>query len=108
MVLTVWRMRGSAGRGQQPRKIRLSIMAMTRRGWEEGVLAFPLSEWSRGGPWGVAWPIRTALGYAFGWPERGYPVPLVEDASVNKDQAGTPAVEERTKQASMAEEDSPP
>ncbi|MGH0172173.1 UNVERIFIED_CONTAM: hypothetical protein FKN15_071323 [Acipenser sinensis] len=34
-VLTIWRMRGSAGRGQQPYKIRLSVMAMTRRGGEE-------------------------------------------------------------------------
>ncbi|MGH0175415.1 UNVERIFIED_CONTAM: hypothetical protein FKN15_070086 [Acipenser sinensis] len=82
-------MRGSAGRGQQPCKIRLSVMAMTRRGGEEGVLALSLSEWLRGGPWGIARPISTALGYAFGWPERGYPVTLAEDASVNKDQAST-------------------
>ncbi|MGH0120172.1 UNVERIFIED_CONTAM: hypothetical protein FKN15_065933 [Acipenser sinensis] len=34
-VLTVWRMRGSAARGWQPHKIRLSVMAMTRRGWEK-------------------------------------------------------------------------
>ena len=66
-MLTIWRMRVSAGRGQKFRKIRLSVMAMTRRGGEEGVLAFPLSEWLRGGPWGVALPISTALGYAFGW-----------------------------------------
>ncbi|MGH0136687.1 UNVERIFIED_CONTAM: hypothetical protein FKN15_066560 [Acipenser sinensis] len=30
------------GRGQQPRKSRLSVMTMTRRGGEEGVLDFPL------------------------------------------------------------------
>ncbi|MGH0153552.1 UNVERIFIED_CONTAM: hypothetical protein FKN15_034448 [Acipenser sinensis] len=83
-------------------------MAMTRRGGKEGVLAFPLSEWLRGGPSGIALAISTALGYAFGWPKRGYPVTLAKDASVNKDQAGMPAVEERTKQTSTAEEDSPP
>ncbi|MGH0144830.1 UNVERIFIED_CONTAM: hypothetical protein FKN15_012130 [Acipenser sinensis] len=37
-------MHGSAGRGQQPRKTGLSVMAMTRRAGEEAVLAFPLSE----------------------------------------------------------------
>ncbi|MGH0173113.1 UNVERIFIED_CONTAM: hypothetical protein FKN15_064711 [Acipenser sinensis] len=34
-VLTVWRMHGAAGRGQQPCKIHLSDMTMTRRGGEE-------------------------------------------------------------------------
>ncbi|MGH0115324.1 UNVERIFIED_CONTAM: hypothetical protein FKN15_006752 [Acipenser sinensis] len=48
-------------RGQQSRGIRLSAMAMTRRGGEEGVCAFPLSEWLRGGPWETARPIRTGL-----------------------------------------------
>ncbi|MGH0133758.1 UNVERIFIED_CONTAM: hypothetical protein FKN15_067303 [Acipenser sinensis] len=79
----------SVRRGQQPCKIRLSVTAVTRRGGEEGVLAFPLSEWLRGRPWGIARPIRAALGCAFGWLERGYPVMLEKDVSAKKEQAST-------------------
>ncbi|MGH0145780.1 UNVERIFIED_CONTAM: hypothetical protein FKN15_006906 [Acipenser sinensis] len=35
-------MHGTAGRGQQSRRIRLSVMAMTRRGGEEGMKGEPL------------------------------------------------------------------
>ncbi|MGH0183581.1 UNVERIFIED_CONTAM: hypothetical protein FKN15_021573 [Acipenser sinensis] len=72
-----------AGRGQQSPMIRLSVMAMTRRGGEECVCAFPLSEWLRGGPWETARPYKNWLGYAFGWPCWGkYTVTLAEEAGV--------------------------
>ncbi|MGH0120911.1 UNVERIFIED_CONTAM: hypothetical protein FKN15_038450 [Acipenser sinensis] len=71
------------GRGQQSPMIRLSVMAMTRRGGEECVCAFPLSEWLRGGPWETARPYKNWLGYAFGWPCWGmYTVTLAEEAGV--------------------------
>ncbi|MGH0119612.1 UNVERIFIED_CONTAM: hypothetical protein FKN15_058063 [Acipenser sinensis] len=38
-----------SGRGQQPINIRLSVMAVTRRGGSVGVRASLLSEWLRGG-----------------------------------------------------------
>ncbi|MGH0163478.1 UNVERIFIED_CONTAM: hypothetical protein FKN15_045827 [Acipenser sinensis] len=70
--------------------IRLSVMAMTRRGGEECVCAFPLSEWLRGGPWETARPYKNWLGYAFGWPCWGkYTVTLAEEAGV-KQRAGEP------------------
>ncbi|MGH0149993.1 UNVERIFIED_CONTAM: hypothetical protein FKN15_044525 [Acipenser sinensis] len=42
-------MQEAAGRGRQSREVSLPVMAVTRRGGEEGVCAFPLSEWLGGG-----------------------------------------------------------
>ena len=42
-------MQEAAGRGRQSRGVGLPVMAVTRRGGEEGVCAFPLSEWLGGG-----------------------------------------------------------
>ncbi|MGH0117179.1 UNVERIFIED_CONTAM: hypothetical protein FKN15_029592 [Acipenser sinensis] len=42
-------MQEAAGRGRQFREVGLPVMAVTRRGGEEGVCAFPLSEWLGGG-----------------------------------------------------------
>ncbi|MGH0166236.1 UNVERIFIED_CONTAM: hypothetical protein FKN15_050465 [Acipenser sinensis] len=47
--LAVWRMQEAAGRGRQSCEVGLPVMAVTRRGGEEGVCAFPLSEWLGGG-----------------------------------------------------------
>ena len=88
-MLTVWHIRIAAGRGQQSPMIRLSVMAMTRRGGEEVVCAFPLSEWLRGGPWETAWPIRTGLVMCSGGRVGGNIVSLAEEASV-KEGAGEP------------------
>ncbi|MGH0131834.1 UNVERIFIED_CONTAM: hypothetical protein FKN15_048188 [Acipenser sinensis] len=40
-VVTIWRIHGSAGRGQQSRKIRLSVMAMTQRGHSQPQASSP-------------------------------------------------------------------
>ena len=82
-MLTVWHIRITAGRGQQSPMIRLSVMAMTRRGGEEGVCAFPLSEWLSGGPWETARPIRTGLVMCSGGRVGGSTVSLAEEAGVN-------------------------
>ncbi|MGH0184844.1 UNVERIFIED_CONTAM: hypothetical protein FKN15_023502 [Acipenser sinensis] len=87
--LTVWHIRVTAGRGQQSRGIRLSVMAMTWRGGEEGVCAFPLSELLGGGPWETARPIRTGLVMRSGGRVGGNTVSLAEEASV-KQGAGKP------------------
>ncbi|MGH0151035.1 UNVERIFIED_CONTAM: hypothetical protein FKN15_019297 [Acipenser sinensis] len=79
----------AAGRGQQSRGIRLPVMAMTRRGGEEGVCAFPRSEWLRGGPWETARPIRTGLVMRSGGHVGVNTVLLAEEASV-KQRAGGP------------------
>ncbi|MGH0142179.1 UNVERIFIED_CONTAM: hypothetical protein FKN15_052233 [Acipenser sinensis] len=42
-------MQEAAGRGRQSCDVGLPVMAVTRRGGEEGVCAFPLSEWLGGG-----------------------------------------------------------
>ena len=88
-MLTVWHIRIAAGRGQQSPMIHLSVMAMTRRGGEEGVCAFPLSEWLRGGPWETARPIRSGLVVRSGVRVGGNTVSLAEEASV-KQGAGEP------------------
>ena len=69
--------------------IRLSVMAMTRRGGEEGVCAFPLSEWLSGGPWETARPIRTGLVMCSGGRVGESTVSLEEEVGVNKG-AGEP------------------
>ncbi|MGH0128752.1 UNVERIFIED_CONTAM: hypothetical protein FKN15_044104 [Acipenser sinensis] len=42
-------MQEAAGRGRQSCEVGLPVMAVTWRGGEEGVCAFPLSEWLGGG-----------------------------------------------------------
>ncbi|MGH0161843.1 UNVERIFIED_CONTAM: hypothetical protein FKN15_072610 [Acipenser sinensis] len=49
---------GRPGRGRQPIDIRLSVMAVTRRGGRVGVRTSLLSEWLRGGSWGDCRPYK--------------------------------------------------
>ncbi|MGH0145521.1 UNVERIFIED_CONTAM: hypothetical protein FKN15_026844 [Acipenser sinensis] len=65
--LTIWHIRITAGRGQQSRGIRLSVMAMTRRGGEEGLCAFPLQV-AEGRALGDYSAHKIWLGCELGWP----------------------------------------